>query len=56
MSFSKCEVVSIDRRQGVEKPADVDSIGLIVSLYINSTNISPRLNKFVYSAGDFNST
>ena len=54
MSFSKCEVVSIDTRLGVKKPADVDRMCLIVSLYINSTNISPRLNKFVYS-GAFNS-
>ena len=35
MSFSTCEAVSIDTRQRAKKPADVNSIELIVSLYIN---------------------
>ena len=35
MSFSTCEAVSIDTRQGVKKPVDINSIELIVSLYIN---------------------
>ena len=38
--FVRCltfEAISIDTRQGVKKPADVNSIEVIVSLYINST-------------------
>ena len=37
VSSSTCEAVSTDKRQGVKKPADVNSIEWIVSLYINST-------------------
>ena len=41
MRCSTCEAVSLDTRQGVNhekpRPADVNCIKLIVSLYINST-------------------
>ena len=35
--LSAYEAVSTDTRQGIKKPSDVNSIELIVSLYINST-------------------
>lgn len=37
MSYSTCEAVSTDTKQDVQKPADVNSIELIISLHINST-------------------